>query len=170
MKTSKAEVAAVAAAEQAAQKAVTKAKAPRKAKAEREREEQQARDVWMQTTKVVVPLWFGNCSAMQGMKLSQKFGPAGALALTYIGKQWRRGTKEGTSPIEMELTLRMHGFDRKEAREVSEVGFIEAHQQKLLKQVKRPTTDSLGSFTLSEKGQKWFTLLERSAGCAPVEA
>lgn len=167
MKSSKSEIAAVAAADKQAKKAVAAAKKPRETKSERERREAQARDVWMQTTKIIVPIWFGSCSAMQGMKLSQQFGPAGALALAYVGKHWRAGNTEGSISFSMELTLRGHGFDRREARELADLGFIEAYTLKLLKRLKKKPGEELDRFTLTAKGEKWFTLLEKSSGCAP---
>lgn len=184
MKSSKAEMTAVAAAEQEAKKAVTKAKKvatttkgvakvakkPRKTAAERRLEQKQAGDVWLQVTKVVVPIWFGNCSVKQGLKLSNDFGPAGALALTFVGKDWRDEKAEGTHPFSMEMQLRLHGFDREEARELRLNGFLELRQAKLVKYVKKPTNDASATYTLNAKGQKWFTLLERSAGCAPEGA
>lgn len=166
MKVSKEEVSAVAAADKQAKKAVAKAKKPGMSAAERTRRDEQARDVWHQVTKVVVPMWFGNCSVMDGLKLSQKFGPAGALALTFVGREWRKDKGEGTHPFSMELTLRHHGFDRQEARELMDIGFIELAGAKLLKVVKKAKGEESATYTLSAKGQKWFELLERSTGCA----
>lgn len=168
MKSSKAELTAVAAAEQEAKKAVTKAKKPRETAAERKRREEMAKDLWHQTTKIVVPAWFGNCSVEEGLKLGETFTAAGLLALVSVGtNKGDASTNFGSCEVSMQMSLRPSGFDRQEARDLAAKGFHELRMHKLVKMVKkaRPNFD-YPQYQLSKKGQKWFDLLEKSAGCA----
>ena len=172
MKSSKAEAAAVAAAELEAKKALAEAK--REAAAKRKRERELAKDIWYQTTKVVVPAWFGNCDVADGLKLAKTFSPAALLALVHVGKAGR-DTSETSSrsacEVSMQMALRPSGFDRQESRELAEAGFYELGVLKLLKKVKDGTdTFPYNYYVLSAKGQKWFDLIERVAGCAPEKA
>jgi len=174
VKSSKTEIAAVEAAEKKAIAAVTKAKKPRKTAAERKREEEQRRDLWLQVTKVIVPAWFGNCSVRQGFKLGQTFTAAGVLALVSVGLAARRNSHEGKGhecEVGMQMRSRPNGFDRQEARDLAQVGFAELRAHKLVK-LSQPASDEFpyAYYKLTPKGQKWFDLLERSAGCAEATA
>lgn len=166
MKTSKAEAAAIAAAEVEA-----KQEAKRKAARERKRERELAKDIWYQTTKIVVPAWFGNCDVDDGLKLTRTFTPAGLLALVSVGKAGREKSELSSGSqceVGMQMALRDSRFDRQEARTLAAVGFRELSALKLVKKVKN-ATDSFpyNWYVLSAKGQKWFDLIERSAYCAP---
>lgn len=170
MKVSKEEVSAVAAAETQAKKAITKAKKPRKTAAERKREEEQRRDLWLQATKIIVPAWFGNCSVSQGFKLGNTFTAAGVLALVSVGLAGRSKSHEGKGhecEVGMQMRSRPNGFDRQEARDLAARGFAELRHHKLVKlSMKNEEQPQLQYYKLTAKGQKWFDLLERSAGCA----
>lgn len=169
MKSTKVEAAALAAAEVEAKKATVAAK--REAASVRKRERELAKDIWHQTTKIVVPAWFGNCDVDGGFKLGKTFTVAGLLALVSVGKQWR-STSETSSRTQCEVGLQMDlrpsGFGREEARGLARRGFLELKNHKLVRLVKKPT-DSFpyGYYTLSAKGRKWFELIEESAGCTP---
>lgn len=178
MKSSKAEIAAVAAAEVEGRKLTKKVAAKKKVVAkrrpsawERKRERELAKDIWHQTTKVVVPAWFGNNDVRGGFKLGKHFTAAGLLALVCVGKAGRNKSETNSGSeceVGMQMALRPSGFDRQEARELAQTGFVELRALKLVKMVKR-ATDSFpyGYYVLSAKGQKWYDLIEKSAGCAP---
>lgn len=161
---------AVAAAEEEAKKALTKAKKPRKTAAERKREEEQRRDLWLQVTKIIVPAWFGNCSVKQGLKLGETFTAAGVLALVSVGLRARaaKGNSQGHEcEVGMQMRSRPNGFDRQEARDLAQEGFRELRAHKLVKMTEPPTDQfPYAYYKLTAKGQKWFDLIERSAGCA----
>jgi hypothetical protein len=169
MKSAKVELAAVAAAEAQAKKAVAAAK--RKTAQERKRERELAKDIWYQTTKVVVPAWFGQCDVEGGFKLGKTFTAAGLLALVCVGKAAREKSDFSSGhacEVMMQMNLRPSGFDRQEARDLAAEGFFELRTLKLVRQVKKPTdTFPYPYFMLSAKGQKWYDLIEKSAGCAP---
>lgn len=170
MKSSKTELAAVAAADARAKKPV--AAKVRLTAQERNRQQELARDVWYQTTKVVVPAWFGNHDVQGGLELGKRFTAAGLLALVCVGKAGRQqsDTHSGREcEVGMQMALRPSGFDRQEARELAKAGFLELCALKLVKRVKKATESfPYGYYVLSAKGQKWYDLLEKSAGCAPA--
>jgi hypothetical protein len=172
LKSSKAEVAAVAAAGVKAKKVL--AAASRLTKQERKRQRELAKDIWYQTTKVVVPAWFGNNDVQGGFKLGKHFTAAGLLALVCVGKAGRRksDTDAGSEcEVGMQMNLRPSGFDREEARELAATGFSELGELKLVKRVRKATEDfPYAYYVLSAKGQKWYDLIEKSAGCAPETA
>lgn len=179
MKSSQPEAAAVAAAVAKAEATSAAAKNAKKlatpssmsngrTAAERRRKKELATNLWHQTTKIVVPAWFGNCGVKQGFVLGETFTAAGLLALVCVGRaktESDASTGYGASEVSMQIALRPSGFDRQEAREMAELGFIELHVHKLIKQVKK-TTNGFDCYGLTKKGQKWFDTIERSAGCA----
>lgn len=169
MKSSKAELAAVAAANIKARKVVAAAKRP--TRQERERERELARDIWHQTAKVVVPAWFGNNDVRGGFKLAKHFTAAGLLALVHVGQVGRRKSDTDTGStceVGMQMALRPSGFNRQEARELAATGFFELRALKLVKKVKKATESfPYGYYVLNAKGQKWYELIEKSAGCQP---
>lgn len=164
MKSSKAELAKVPSAEKQLVKPAPK---PRRTAADRKREAEAQKDLWLQTTKIVVPAWFGNCSVKAGFALSQKFTPAGLLAMVSVGTtNGDESTNFGSCEVSMQMKLRPSGFDRQEARDLANRGFQELVSNKLVKQVKKATPEfPYARYQLSAKGKKWFDLLNRSAGC-----
>lgn len=169
MKSTKTEIAAVAAADQEARSALASAR--REAAQQRKLERERAKDVWYQTTKIVVPAWFGQYDVPRGLKLSETFTVAGLLALVCVGKAEREHVGEGKGTaceITMQLLLRRSMFDRQEACELASVGFRQLRLHKLVRQVKKPNDDfAYGYYVLSAKGRRWYELIESSAGCAP---
>jgi len=179
MKLDKKEQAALMAANEDAKTALSEKK--RKAAELRKREKIESKDVWHQATKILVPAWFGQCDVRKGIKLGETFTAAGVLALVSVGQAAREKSEVSTGAqceVGMQMKLRPSGFDRQEARELSERGFRELRQQKLIRAVKKASASTelgdyqpqLEYYVLSAKGTKWFELIERSAGCAPEPA
>lgn len=169
MKSTKTEIAAVAAADQAAQSALAAAK--REASQQRKLERERSKDIWYQTTKIVVPAWFGHHDVTRGLRLGETFTAAGLLALVCVGKAEREHVGKGKGSaceVTMQMLLRRSMFDRQEAYELALVGFRQLRLHKLVRQVKKPTDRfAYGYFALSAKGRRWYELIESSAGCAP---
>jgi hypothetical protein len=171
VKSSKAELEAVAAATLTEDAATEAREAKKEAARRRKRERELAKDLWYQTTKIVVPTWFGVPDVDEGLRLMKTFTPAGLLALVAVGQAARdAGGKSdaGECQVGMEMRLRPSGFDREEARELAEAGFSELRQHKLIKQAKTPSErPQLTMYLLSKKGQELYNFLEKTAGCAP---
>ncbi len=182
MKVSKAENAAVSAAEELAKKAQAELKRLEAKIRKLERRLESSTDVWHQATKILVPAWFGQNSVEKGFKLGETFSAAGVLALVAIGKTCRESEDSSNRrecEVGMQMRLRPSGFDREEARDLAQRGFSELRLHKLIRPHKRTrnlaqeievmSKPQLEYFVLSAKGQKWFDLIERSAGCADMD-
>ncbi len=170
MKSSKVELEAVVAAALTEDAAAEAREAKKEAARRRKRERELAKDLWYQTTKIVVPTWFGVPDVDEGLRLMKTFTPAGLLALVAVG-QTAREAGGVRSPAEcqvgMEMRLRPSGFDRAEAQELAEAGFSELRRHKLIKQAKSSIEDHrLTTYVLSKKGQELYNFLEKTAGCA----
>ena len=164
-------MAAVAVADAEAKKALAYAK--RLAAENRKHEAEQRTDLWYQTTKIVVPVWFGNCGVEEGFELGETFTAPGLLALVCVG-QAKTGSDasvgHGACEVSMQMKLRPSGFDRQEARDLASEGFAQLQVHKLVKVAKKATLQfEYPYFNLTKKGQQWFDLLERSAGCTKAE-
>lgn len=179
MKLEKNEAVALMASNEASKTAMTEKK--RKAAEQRKREKREAKDVWHQATKILVPAWFGQCDVRKGFKLGETFTAAGVLALVSVGQAAREKDALSTGAqceVGMQMKLRPSGFDRQEACELAERGFRELRQHKLVRAVKKAPISTafedfkpqLDYYMLSVKGNKWFELIERSAGCASEPA
>ncbi len=144
VKSSKAELEAVAAATLTEDAAAEAREAKKEAARRRKRERELAKDLWYQTTKIVVPTWFGVPDVDEGLRLMKTFTPAGLLALVAVG-QTAREAGGVRSPAEcqlgMEIRLRPSGFDRSEAQELAEAGFSELRRHKLIKLSKKPSNN-----------------------------
>lgn len=171
MKSSKAELEAVVAASGTVDATAEALQAKREAARRRKRERELANDLWYQTTKIVVPTWFGVADADEGLRLMRTFTPAGLLALVAVGQTAREAREPSGVPecqVGMELRLRPSGFDRDEARELAEAGFSELRRHKLIKLAKKPSEDLRSTqYVLSKKGQELYDFLAKTAGCAP---
>lgn len=171
MKSSKSELAAVRATVLTAEEAAREKEAKREATRLRKRAQELAKDVWVQTTKVVVPAWFGQNGVQEGLALSKAFSPAGLLALVAVGQAGRKKSELSTGSeceVGMQMKLRPSGFDREEASDLAAVGFSELQKFKFIKQVKKPSDDfPYAYYVLTVKGKKWYELIEKSTGCAP---
>lgn len=186
MKLGKEEHAAIAVASADAKKTAAKIKRLEATIRKLELEQKDAKDVWHQATKIIVPTWFGQNDVIDGLALGESFTAAGALALVAVGQACRESDEvnQGTSEVGMQMKLRPSGFDRQEARRLAERGFIELRQHRLirLRTRRRSKAETLGelleeldktsleTYVLSAKGEKWFSLIERSAGCAKEPA
>lgn len=125
MKSKKVQIVAVAAANAEAKKAV--AAATRTTAQDRKKERELAKDIWQQTTKVVVPAWFGQCAVEEGFKLGKTFAAPGLLALVCIGKAAREKSAlniVSACEVSMQIDLRPSGFDRGESRDLARAGFF----------------------------------------------
>jgi len=171
MKSSKSELAAVATTALTVEEAAKAREAKREATRLRKRAQELANDVWAQTTKIVVPAWFGQNGAREGLALSREFSPAGLLALVAVGQAGRNKSEGSTGSeceVGMQIKLRPSGFDRQEARDLATVGFLELRKLKFIKQVKKPSDNfPYAYYVLTVKGKKWYELIEKSSGCAP---
>jgi len=168
MKLGKDEAAAVATTSEEVKRASAAAK--RELAKQKKLEQDLAGDIWYQTTKIVVPAWFGFGDVEEGIKLNQTFTAAGLLALVAVGQASRDERETSTRSaceVSMQIKLRSSVFDREEARRLAYCGFSELRQLKLVRQVTKPTKKfPYPYYVLSVKGIKWYELLERSAGCS----
>lgn len=114
-----------------------------------------------ETTKCLVPMWFGMHSVRQGFKKNRSLPPEAALCLMLIGS----GAK-GESEVGMQFRLRPSGFDREEAALLATMGTASLFGAKLAKRVKpkqgETTKDVLQLNVLTAKGQKLYELVKQS--------
>ena len=129
--------------------------------------EQQER-FWNDATKILVPAYWGNCDAQDGLALARRLSPAGVLALILLGLRTDEGPAEpgnaGECEVGMQMRLRPSGFDRQEARVLAERGFSDLKELKFLKRTTAPKSDfPYGYYLLSAKGVKAYDIIRRSA-------
>lgn len=115
-----------------------------------------------QTTKFLVPMWFGMHSVRQGFKKNCSLPPEAALCLMFIGTRGPAGECE----VGIQMRLRPSGFDRQEAALLASMGTASLFGAKLAKRVKPKPGDTredvLQNNVLTAKGQKLYELVKRS--------
>jgi hypothetical protein len=136
----------------------TKAATPQKTAAEHRKLQREKDNLVYETTKVIVPLWFGKASVpIRKLVDGPQMRPEEALCLLIHGANI--GVEGYSSVVSCELALRPSGFNRFEANYIAYMGTVSLLRAKLVKFVKKPkdgVDEETAPIVLTTKGEQLF--------------
>lgn len=113
-----------------------------------------------ETTKFLVPMWFGQSSVEKSLR--KQLAPEAALCLMLIGS----GTDGQESEVGMQIRVRPSQFDRQEARLLAMMGTASLKGAKLAKRLTDKKYEDMEHVlipnVLTAKGQKLYDLVKGS--------
>ncbi len=139
-----------------------KAAAPKKSAADVKKLQKDYEQLVYDTTKVIVPLWFGLRSVEKAIS-GQQMRPEAALCLLIHGAAVEQ--TGSSSVVSVQIAIRPCGFSRFEALLMADLGTSSLFGAKLVKYVKKPkdsADNATAPIVLTAKGQKLFDLAKGS--------